>query len=109
RGSDATRRSGPPAALILGPGDCGVGSRADDRAHLELPVRLHGRLAAAAFGLAPHDLDLRADLKVGVDGAERQRRAFVLAVPGPHRQTDLRTAVVDDAVEVEVTVVGERQ
>src|SRR6185437_7646870 len=84
----------PPSGLRAPPrvvallDDLRVRGRRDDRADLDLLVRLHRGLLAAAVRLAPDDLDLGADRNVGVNGRERKARALVGRVPGEHRKAD---------------------
>src|SRR6185437_16987898 len=77
-----------PALVVALLDDLRVRGRGDDRADLDLLVRLHRGLLAAAVRLAPDDLDLGADRHVGVNGRERKARALVGRVPGEHRKAD---------------------
>src|SRR5215469_14747926 len=73
-------------ALVVGFADgLGIRHRADHGADFDLLVALNrGLLRAAAF-LAPEQRDLRADLHIVLDNAERQHRTLVIAVAAEHR------------------------
>jgi len=106
-GSDGGLRA--PSLVVALPDDLRVRRRADDRAHRELLVRLHRRLARAAVRLTPHDGDLGADRDVRVHRGQRQHGALVRAVPGEQRQSDQVAVRVQDRVEVGRPVVRVRQ
>src|SRR6266850_7411694 len=82
-----------PALVVGGLRLLGVGRRADDSADLRLPVPLdRGLLRAAAF-LAPEELELGAERNVGVDDAQREHGALVVAVAAEHVDADLLAAL----------------
>src|SRR5690606_26017157 len=100
--------AGPPALGVALAHDLRVRHGAHDRANLDLPVPLYGRLLRAAAFLAPNERDLGADLDVRIADAERQHRALVVAVAREHRRTD-DLVLVDDLVERRRRVVRQRQ
>src|SRR5690606_29094753 len=100
---------GAPAFLVFLTSNHGVWSRADDSSYIELLVRLDRRLTAATARFAPDDVHLGTYGYTGIDGTEGKCRALVFAVAGPHRKSDVLAGTVDDAVEIEVSVVRQRE
>src|SRR6478609_9407152 len=90
-------RLAAPALVVSGLRLLGVGCRADDGADLGLLVALHRGLLAAAVLLAPYQLHFRAERNVGIDDAEREHRALVVAVAAEHVEPD-QLAVARDLV-----------
>src|SRR5688572_18600236 len=66
----------------------GVWRRRHLDADLGLPMTLDRGFRGAAVLLAPDELELRSEVDVGIDDAERKTAAVVVAVPREHRETD---------------------
>src|SRR5689334_20757572 len=72
-------------ALVIGLArEARVGRGRHAHAHLALAVPLHHGLARAAVLLAPHQHQLVAHVDAGIDDAEREAAALVVAVAREH-------------------------
>src|SRR5262249_2489641 len=82
--STLTDFASPPPGCVSLSYDFRVRHRADRSPNLDLLVPLDRGFPRAASRFAPNDLHVRTDLNVGINDAERQHRAFVVAIAAEH-------------------------
>ena len=97
-----------PALVVGGPDDLRVRNGADDRADVDLLVRIDGQLARAAVRLAPDDVHLGADLDAGsIVASDSALRSFALKPENIEYPTTLPLGV-EHGVVAGGPVVGDR-